>query len=272
MRLRHVLVAATITALLVPGTALAAVAATPPRNDTVSGARTIASTPKTITQDTTSATTDAVDSELNAQCGAPATSASVWFRYVDSTGKGLLVDTSASSYTTGVMIVAGNPNSGGSLVTCGPQVAAATGAVGTVYYVMAFSDTASVNGGQLKATFADAPPAPTATLTVAKDAVATRNGSLKVHGTYSCSNASTFNSAIQGQVTQRAGRLKIQGFFFLDGLVCDAKVHPWKATALSDNGYFAAGRATSSSIVLACGSTECTQKEVSRTLTVTRAP
>ena len=166
MNIRPVLASAAVAALLVPATALAAVAA-PPNNDTVSGARTIASTPKTITQDTTSATTDAVDSRLNASCGAPATNGSVWFRYVDTTGKGLVVDTSASDYTTGVIIVAGNPSSGGSLVACGPEVAAATGAAGTTYFVMAFSDTVGVTGGQLTATFAPAPPPPTATLTVA---------------------------------------------------------------------------------------------------------
>ncbi len=271
MRLRHVLVAAAIAALLVPGTALAAVAA-PPNNDTVSGARAIASTPKTITEDTTSATTDAVDSGLNAGCGAPATNASVWFTYVDRTGKGLLVDTSASTYPSGVMIVAGNPTAGGSLVACGPQLAAATGAAGTVYYVMAFSDTVGVAGGQLKATFTEAPPAPTATLTVAKDAVATKNGSLRMHGTYSCANADSFNSGIQGQATQRAGRLKINGFFFIPGPTCDGKVHPWLAVATSDNGYFAAGRATSSSTVFACGLLGCTDATVSRTLTVTKAP
>ncbi|MEO7060574.1 MAG: hypothetical protein ABI083_12700 [Lapillicoccus sp.] len=271
MRLRHVLVAAAIAALLVPATALAAVAA-PPNNDTVSGARTIASTPKTITQDTTSATTDAVDTELDASCGAPATNGSVWFKYVDTTGKGLLVDTSASDYATGIMIVAGNPTSGGSLVACGPQMSAATGAAGTIYYVMAFSPVVGVTGGQLKATFAEAPPAPTATLTVAKDAVATKNGSLKMHGTYSCTNANSFNSGIQGQAIQRAGRLKINGSFFLPGLTCDGKVRPWKATALSDNGYFAAGRATSSSTVFACGLFGCTDQMVNRNLRVTKAP
>ncbi len=271
MKIRHVLVAAATTALLVPASALVAVAAAP-NNDTVSGARTIASPPKTITQNTTSATTDAVDSDLNAFCGAPATNGSVWFKYVDKSGKGLLVDTSASNYTTGVMIVAGNPTTGGALVACGPSLAAATGAPGTTYYVMAFSDTAGVTGGQLKATFSEAPPSPTATLTVAKGAVATKNGSLKVHGTYSCTNADSFNSVIQGQATQRAGRLKINGYFFIDGLTCDGKVRAWKATATSDNGYFASGRATSSSTVFACGLIECAEQTVARKLTVTKAP
>lgn len=271
MRLRHVLAAAATAVLLVPGTALAAVAA-PPNNDTVSGARTLAALPRTIMQNTGSATTDSVDSDLNALCGAPATNGSVWFTYVDTTGKGLLVDTSASDYTTGVMIVAGDPTSGGQLVACGPQTAAATGAAGTTYYVMAFSDTAGVTGGQLKAAFSEAPPAPTATLRVSADAVATRNGSLKVHGTYSCTNADSFNSAIQGQVTQRAGRLKINGYFFVDGLTCDGKVRAWKATATSDNGYFAAGRATSSSLAYACGLVQCAEITVARKLTVTKAP
>ena len=270
MKFHRVMLAAASAALLVPSTALAAQAA--PTNDTASGARKVAALPKTITQDTTSATTDAVDGDLNAFCGAPATNGSVWFKYVDKTGKGLLVDASASDFATGVMIVAGNPTSGGSLVGCGPQVSAATGAAGTTYYVMAFSDTVGVTGGQLKVTFSQAPPSPTATLTVAKSAMATRNGSLKVHGTYSCTNADAYNSGIQGQIIQRAGRLKINGFFYLDGLNCDGKVRAWKATATSDNGYFAAGRATSSSIVYACGLVECAELAVDRKLTVTKAP
>ncbi len=271
MRLRHVLVAAAIAALLVPGTALTAAAAAPPHNDVVSGARTIASTPKTITEDTTSATTDAVDSQINASCGAPATNGSVWFTYVDTTGKGLIVDASASDYSTGIIIVAGDPTSGGSLVACGPQMSAATGPAGTTYYVMAFSPTAGVTGGQLKATFSEAPPAPTATLSVDKDAIATMNGSLRMHGTYSCTNADSFNSAIQGQAIQRAGQLKITGSFFLVGLTCDGRMHRWNAVATSDNGYFAAGLATSSSSVFACGLIECTQQVVYRKLTVTNA-
>ena len=92
-----------------------------------------------------------------------------------------------------------------------------------------------------------------------------------MHGTYSCTNADSFNSAIQGQATQRVGRLKINGYFFLDGLTCDGRVRPWKATAISENGYFGGGRATSSSTVFACGTLGCTEQVVDRTLRVTRA-
>ena len=119
--------------------------------------------------------------------------------------------------------------------------------------------------------FSEAPPAPTATLTVDKNAIATGNGSLRMHGTYSCTNADSFNSGIQGQAIQRAGQLKITGFFFLPGLTCDGRMHGWKAVATSDNGYFAAGLATSSSTVVACGLVECAQQVVNRNLTVTNA-
>ena len=50
-----------------------------PTNDTVAGATPISALPFTATLDTTQATTDATDASLNANCGAPATEASVWY-------------------------------------------------------------------------------------------------------------------------------------------------------------------------------------------------
>ncbi|RKT76992.1 hypothetical protein DFJ68_0399 [Terracoccus luteus] len=268
MGVRRLLVAVATAALLVPATA--AVAAAAPANDTAGGARALAALPKTVTQNTTTATTDALDAELNAQCGAPATNGSVWFRVVDKTGAGLLVDTTASDYSAGIMIVAGDPSDGGQLVACGPGLSATRGEPGTTYWVMAFSDTPSVTGGTLKATFSEAPPAPTAALTVNRNAVATRDGSLRLKGTYSCTNADGYQSDIEGLVQQRAGRLKINGFFFVNPIVCDGKTRKWNALATSDNGYFDAGKATTASIIFACGALECAAEPVERTLVVTR--
>ena len=107
MRAPRLLVALAAAALLAPLGATTASAA--PTNDTVAGATAITSLPKTITQDTTRATTDSVDAQLNELCGAPATNGSVWFTYTDTTGTGLLVDLSESSFSAGVAIVAGDP-------------------------------------------------------------------------------------------------------------------------------------------------------------------
>lgn len=267
MKVRRFFVAAVTAALLVPATAWSAGAA--PGNDEPGGARTIATLPKTITQDTSAATTSAVDASLNELCGAPATSGSVWFKYTDTDGEGIKVDVTASSYTAGVMIVDGNPAAGGSLLACGPGISAARGPAGTTYYVMAFSDSPEVVGGTLKATFSEAPPAPEAMMTIARDAIATKGGNVRLHGTYTCTNAD-YGSGIEGKVVQRADRLKITGYFVLYDLQCDGDRHRWSALVVSDNGYYAPGRATSASTVFACGLIECGSYSVEKVLALSR--
>ena len=89
-------------------------------------------------------------------CGAPFTNGSVWFKYTDTSGKGISADMSESDFTGGFLIVRGDPGTDGELVGCGPTLSAAKGEPGAKYYI-AFSDSAS---GSLKAT-SFAPPAPT---------------------------------------------------------------------------------------------------------------
>jgi hypothetical protein len=136
---------------------------------------------------------------------------------------------------------------------------------------MAFSDTEGVIGGNLVADFSVPPPAPEATLTVEPKATAYRDGSLLLRGTYSCTNADGYSSDVEGTVTQTVGRTKIEGFFFVYPLECDGAVHSWEAIATSSNGLFAGGKATSVSLVFACGEFECTVVEVDQKLQVTRA-
>ncbi|GAB3073830.1 hypothetical protein GCM10027053_44290 [Intrasporangium mesophilum] len=269
MRGRHIFVAAVTAALLVPAAATTALAA-PPGNDTPSGAVAITSVPTTKSQSTTEATTDALDASLNANCGAPVTNGSVWFTYTDTTGAGLVVDVSGSDFSAGAMIVQGDPTSGGELVACGPGVTATVGGpAGTTYYVMAFSDTPGVVGGNLVATFDKAPPSPTAALTVSSRASAYKDGSMLLSGTYACTNADFF-SDLSGQVVQRVGRVKITGFFDLFGLECDGATHPWQALVTSDNGLFAGGKAANVSIVFACGLIECAEQFVEQKVQVSR--
>jgi hypothetical protein len=269
MKTRRFIVAAVAALLLAPMGASTALAA-PPANDKPSGAIAV-SVPSTVVQDTSQATTDAVDAALNIQCGAPVTNGSVWFTYQDATGEGLLVDVTGSNFTAGVIIVAGDPATDGTLVACGPGGAAVRGDAGTTYYVMAFSDTVGVIGGNLVADFSALPPAPEATLTVEPKATAYKDGSLLLRGTYSCTNADGYSSDVEGTVTQTVGRLKIEGFFLVYPLECDGTVHPWEAIATSSNGLFAGGKAVSVAVVIACGFLECTGTEVVQKLQVTRA-
>ncbi len=150
--------AAVVVALGLGGFVGTASAATPPPNDLIGGATVISSLPFVQTLDTTGATTDADDTQVNATCGAPATNNSVWFKFTAGPGDTLLaVDTSGSTFSSGVIIATGLP---GALTTqsCGPVTAQAPIASGKTYYVLAFDDTGS--GGTLHISIHGAAPAP----------------------------------------------------------------------------------------------------------------
>lgn len=268
MKLIRTLAAAVCAAAFTLGSATAVTAA-PPGNDTVEGATVITVLPTTITQDTTEATTDDLDAAVNAECGAPATNASVWFTYTDATGAGFVADMSASDYSGGFIVTEGDP-AAANVVACGPtSVAVSGGEPGTTYYVVAFSDT-QANGGNLSVTFSELPPAPEATLTVDPTGKAYKDGSARLTGTYSCTNASGFDSDIEGTLTQRVGRLKVNGFFFVYPLTCDGQVHTWEAVVTADNGTFSGGKAAHVTLIFACGLIDCTVQEVDGTVQLRR--
>ena len=79
------------SAVLVLGSGLVAgpAWAAAPANDEVSGAIAV-SLGGHITQDTTEATTTAADDDLNSNCGAPATKASVWYSYTPASDGGVV--------------------------------------------------------------------------------------------------------------------------------------------------------------------------------------
>src|ERR1700752_464596 len=142
------------------GPALAAA----PANDTFGGA-TLVSVGFSEQLDTTEATTDADDAQLNASCGAPATDASVWYA-LDGTDNGVVVDVSSSNYSAGVLVGVGTQ---GNLqtVACGPGAVAFFAAAGTTYYVLAIDDQfdGGGNGGNLSISFNEIPPPPTVDIT-----------------------------------------------------------------------------------------------------------
>ena len=252
--LRSTLSAATAGLLLLPVMATAAAAAPAP-NDTAATATVISSLPTAISQDTTGATTDATDAALNADCGAPFTNASVWFTYTAPADGGVVADMSASSYSGGFIVTEGDP-SAGALVACGPTTVGFATTAGQTYYVVAFSDTATV-GGQLEVTFDVAPPAPEVNLTVNPKGTAYKDGSAKLTGTYSCTNADDFASDIEGTLTQRVGRVKISGFFFVNPIQCDGATHTWEGIVVSDTGLFRGGKGATVAFGFACGVLEC---------------
>lgn len=251
-RLRSTIALAAGAALAValPATAAAA----PPSNDTASGATVVSTLPTTITQDTSEATTDALDATLNEQCGAPFTNGSVWFSYTDPDGGGVVADMSASTFSGGFLVTEGDP-ADGNVVTCGQTAVGFATSPGTTYYVVAFSDT-SATGGTLVATFDEAPPPPEATIDLAPTGVAAKDGTATISGTYSCTN-STDDSFIDGQMVQTVGRLKITGYFGFGPLECDGATHAWDAVVFSDTGLFRGGKAATVSFATACGPYQC---------------
>jgi len=102
MRLTRSITVLLAAVLLMALQALPAIAA-PPSNDTIGGA-TVVSLGFSQTLDTTEATTDADDAQLNATCGAPATDASVWYSFTATADGGVVVDVSQSDYSAGVLV------------------------------------------------------------------------------------------------------------------------------------------------------------------------
>src|SRR2546426_570280 len=108
-----------------------------PSNDTFTGATAVKIGFSEVL-DTTEATTDSDDAQLNASCGAPATDASVWY-VLKGSDQGVAVDVSKSDYSAGVLVGVGTQ---GNLqtVTCGPGSVRFFAAAGTTYYVLAIDD------------------------------------------------------------------------------------------------------------------------------------
>ena len=133
-------------------------AAAPPPNDLIGGATVVSALPFSATVDTTGATTDANDMQVNLTCGAPVTNNSVWYTFTAGPSDTLLaVDTTGSTFSSGVIIATGTP---GALTTraCGPISAKVAVASGTTYYIMAFDDSGS--GGTLHISMHGAGPPP----------------------------------------------------------------------------------------------------------------
>src|SRR5947207_8039058 len=108
---------AAVTALIVLASAGSAVTSAP-SNESFAGAAPINALPFSTTLDTTQATSDAIDEDANAQCGAPATEASVWYSFASAADQTVVADVSASSYSAGVIVVTGSPGAF-NVVACG---------------------------------------------------------------------------------------------------------------------------------------------------------
>lgn len=242
--------------------------AAPPGNDEPQGA-VVLHLGDRVVQDTSEATTTAQDAALNANCGAPATNASVWYTYSPGVDRTVLLDLSASDYSTGVLVSRGTPTAD-SFVTCGPGVVPLRARAGKTYYIMVFSDT-DVNGGRLVLSLKKAPPPPRVHVTVAKRGVAFRGGAgaARLHGTYSCKHGQF--ARLSGTLHQRAGRLKIRAELG-KRIQCDGRHHHWSALMISPVGTYVRGHARAKIQIIACGIVVCRHDEARRHIHLAWAP
>ncbi len=257
MRAPRFFLPAMLAAALVPLAAGPASAA-PPGNDESAGAVALHLGDQ-VEQDTTEATTNAGDDALNANCGAPATNASVWYTYSPSVKRNVVLDTTASSYSAGLMVFDGTPTAD-SLITCGPGEVGLRAQAGKTYYIMAFSDT-DTNGGNLVLTLQNA-PTPRVHMSVAKRGVAFHGGAAKLHGTYSCTHAESF-AEVDAHLLQRAGRLKIQADSSTR-IRCDGTRRHWSTRLVSPVGTYARGDGVAKVRIISCGLLQCAQDKVKR--------
>jgi Family of unknown function (DUF6299) len=232
--------------------------AAPPANDTFGGATPVAVGFSEVL-DTTEATTDADDAQLNESCGAPATDASVWYA-IDGSDTGVVVDVSQSDYSAGVLVGVGSQ---GSLdtVACGPGTVGFFAAAGTTYFVLAIDDQfdGAGNGGSLNISFNEAPPPPTVDITVNPfGRVNARTGVATISGTYTCTNADFIDVFVEAR--QIVGRFTVVGSGgFFDVGTCDGEPRTWSAEVFPDNGRFAGGRAMTVAFAFSCGPFECVE-------------
>jgi hypothetical protein len=234
---------------------VAPASAAAPSNDKFAGATVIPSLPFNQTEDTTQATTDADDVEANANCGAPATQASVWFSLTPAADETPLVDVSNSDYEAGVIVVTGTPGNF-SLVACGPGQVAFSASAGVTYSLLAFGDESTSTGGQLNISVSEAPPPPKLKVTV-NPVAAVDKGLVTLTGTITCKGSAVFGPEMQFSLKQKVARLTIFGKGSVDLSPCSGGTQSWTANLKGKDGKFGPGRARVIVSIDACGTLDC---------------
>ena len=218
-------------------TALAAA----PDNDTFNNATPVAFGFSQVL-DTTEATTDSDDAQLNLFC-ATATDASVWYALPGS-GKPVEIDTSQSNYSTIVMVGVGSQGNL-DILGCGQGGATFNTEMGTTYYILVIDDQSdgAGNGGLLNISFREYQP-PTLDFTVNRHGqVNPRTGIATISGSYTCTSA--YHIQVSSTARQKVGRFTIVGYRgFWDWSTCDGTIYTWSTELHPENGKFAGGKLT----------------------------
>ena len=255
-----------LASMLTLGLALPVLAAAP-SNDTYAGRTVIDAIPFSEELDTTEATTDADDVDINAECGAPATDASVWYELILPTDSNVQVDVSGSNYTAGVAVATGSPGNF-SLVTCGPNGVAFPAVADESYVILVFDDQGDGTGigGTLTIVVDEAPPPPTLDVTINPTGTFTKSGSATVSGTVLCEGGDF--AVVDVQLRQRAGRVFIDGFGGVE-VACDGTLQPWTVEVIG-NGLYKGGKASASAFAFSCNAFSCAEGFAERSIMLRR--
>ena len=267
-----------LTALAIGAFGLASpVLAAVPSNDLYAGRTVIPAVPFLDVIDTTEATTDADDAELNAQCGAPATDASVWYEYVHVAPDAVLhVGTFESDYLVGILVATGAPGSF-ALLGCNAVATSFPVLTGETYTILLFDyqGDGGGNGGMLGLRLEELPPPPPPpSLDVTIDPAGSFHpvtGSATIRGAVTCDGGGdeVHERQINLQVRQDVGRFRFEawGDATFD---CDGATHPWSVEVFSGNGKFAGGKALVVLHAFACNTGACSDVEASATVILRR--
>ncbi len=225
-----------------------------PSNDTIDGATEITAVPFDQVIDTTEATTDAEDAAINAPCGAPATNGSVWYK-LTAAADGYLVDVSQSDFGAGVIVATGTPGNL-SIVTCGPSTIGFAATQGETYYLMAFSDTPEVPGGQLSIAVTVAAPPPEVSMTVDDNGKVNKDGVATISGTYTCKGEADLVEVFGTLQQEQKNSVQVRGNFDLTGLKCGV-TDKWSVDVTADSGKFMRGLAATVATTVGCSALGC---------------
>lgn len=239
------LVCASLTgAMLLMGASVSA--QTVPLNDNFANATVIASSPYTVTEDTSLATTEDGTIEPGACSGDG--SRSVWFAYTATASGQLQADTLGSNYDTVLGVYTGVP---GGFTTvgcnddsqCGLQSSVVFSAVaGQTYYFRVTAYASFVSGESLTFHLGAPPPPPpplTASVTInSSGEVAAAMGYVRVSGTVTCSQAGYYSLYLNAQ--QATGRGTSTGGAFVGG-PCGPTPTTWTTAFQAQTGRFVGG-------------------------------
>jgi hypothetical protein len=268
MRTRKAFSLATVVAMATLG--VGALSAAPayaavPANDTIATATEIPGVPFTDTVDTTEATTDALETSLNANCGAPVVDHGVWYHATIAADGVYIADVSQSSFSAGIMVVAG-PANNPTVLNCGPGSVSGPLTAGDDIFLLVFGDGGSAATSGTMVLTVDQLPVPNVHLTIdPRGTVA--HGVITVRGTITCTGAPADFSEVFGFVQQSVGRFTVSGLFdsFPD-VQCDGNPHAWEGAAIGDNGRFGGGKADVLALAQVCNGDNCGSDIASATL------